>query len=77
MAETCKKYYYFRDHESENGWGIKYSEGNIIDEHGKQIIKEGKVIAKCIDKNYAAVIADALNSYRDPNGLLAALESTE
>jgi hypothetical protein len=64
MPLSQLKYYYFRDHASEGGWGVKYGE-------------QGKIIAKCFDKNYACVIADALNNYSDQDKLLAEIESDE
>lgn len=55
------KYYYFRDHDSEAGWGINFSNTN-------------KVIATVCDKNYAGLIADLLNKYGHNYDLLTSLE---
>lgn len=46
----CGKYYFFRDHDSDNGWGVKLTGSDNI-------------IASVADKNYAALIAELLNKY--------------
>lgn len=55
------KYYYFREHSFEGGWGVKRGE-------------EGLLIGLFYDKNYAALTAELLNTYKDEGGFLKDLE---
>ncbi len=55
------KYYYFRDHNWEGGWGVKF-EGT------------GEVIARVYDKNYAFLIAELLSKHGTNYTLLSEVE---
>ena len=50
------EYHFFRAHDWDGGWGVKN--------------KHEEVVALCYHQHYAKAIADLLNNYDDPHGLL-------
>lgn len=68
MANTdkdYKKFFYYRDHEYEGGWGVMYA---------KTSAHEGRIVAQVHDKNMAFVIAQLLNENLESNDMLKSLE---